>query len=47
MVPRDGFEPPTRGFSIYGQNAKTMTYRILSNFAFRWTQGFSVNRGDR
>ena len=28
-----------------------MTYRILSNFvsnfAFRWTRGFGVNRGDR
>ena len=51
MVPEDGFEPPTRGFSIHGQQAKTMTYRILSNFVskscFRWTRGFCGDRGDR
>ena len=51
MVPGDGFEPPTRGFSIHGQQAKTMTYRILSNFVstfpFRGTRGLCGDRGDR
>ncbi len=51
MVPGDGFEPPTRGFSIHGQQAKTMIYRILSNFVskfrFRWTRGFDVGCGRR
>ena len=50
-MPGDGFEPPTRGFSIHGQQAKTITYRILSNFVskfrFRWTRGFSLGLGDR
>ena len=50
-MPGDGFEPPTRGFSIHGQQAKTMIYQILSNFVskfrFRWTRGFSVKSGDR
>ena len=50
-MPGDGFEPPTRGFSIHGQQTKTMTYRILSNFVsnfcFRWTRGFCGDRGDR
>jgi hypothetical protein len=50
-VPGDGFEPPTRGFSIHGQQAKTMTYLILSNFVSKFcfcrTRGFCGNRGDR
>ena len=51
MVPGDGFEPPTRGFSIHGQQAKTTTYRNLSNFVskfcFFWTRGLCGDRGDR
>ena len=50
-MPRAGIEPATRGFSIHGQQAKTMTYRILSNFVskfcFCWIRGFSGDRGDR
>ena len=50
-MPGDGFEPPTRGFSIHGQQAKTMAYRILSNFVskfrFLWTRGFRADCGDR
>ncbi len=50
-MPGDGFEPPTRGFSIHGQQAKTMAYRILSNFVskfyLRRTRGFSLGLGDR
>ena len=51
MVPGDGFEPLTRGFSIHGQQAKTIIYRILYNFVskfcFLWTRGLCGDRGDR